>query len=821
MNKLFTCIIRHRAAVLIITAVITALCIFSMFQTNINSDMAKYLDKDSITKQTMQFLVDNFDINGDAAVCVEGSLDDYDQIGRLVSQLSSVDNVDAVLWLGSYGPLFTVTDGEIVSSDEMISTDKVRSIADDYYKTEDGRGYYLFSVALAESNASKESSEAMDSFADILADYAHKYSSDYYLGGTVMQGKNMLDSALGELPKFLIIAVIVIAVILLLTSKSLVSALIFLLTIGISIALNMGTNFFTDSVSTVTFSVAAILQLALSMDYSIFLTHAYEREQKAGNPKALLSAIKKTAVVILASALTTVAGFCALFFMKYEMGFDMGLCLAKGVSLSFITVIIVQPCLMTVLDRACKKTEHKVLHPSFEKYSRIPYKARWAALVISIVLLVPSVILATGLDYYYLDTDYSENSTGAKRILDSDGSQMIFVVPLKDNDTQFGFLNELKRLEGEGRLTKISGYYSLADTLLGGVSIPIYADASNPSEEDLLTTVELTSADVLAMVESGGQLSDEQTAKLTETITSAVSSAAPALIEQKIASASYAYGRVLTESEQALVALETANQLKEQISAQLTAQLSSCSEQLTAYSEMVETMRSGFISDVDGTEYTYYTVSVAGAAESGEAVETVEDIESIIHNTFGDDASYRAAGSTQTVRDLAEATKKDFVVVSIVSAALILIILVITFRTLLLPLLMVAVIELAILLNMSISALSGSSINFMTYVVISAIQLGATIDYAILLVKNYRLALPASESPAEAVAQAIKNSAFSILISMFILSGACLSVYFVSSDKIIREITMMIARGAAISAVLVLFILPALLSLKKNKRLGI
>ncbi|NLW64769.1 MAG: MMPL family transporter, partial [Clostridiales bacterium] len=231
--------------------------------------------------------------------------------------------------------------------------------------------------------------------------------------------------------------------------------------------------------------------------------------------------------------------------------------------------------------------------------------------------------------------------------------------------------------------------------------------------------------------------------------------------------------------------------------------------------------RSGFISDVDGTEYTYYTVSVAGAAESGEAVETVEDIESIIHNAFGDDAPYRAAGSTQTVRDLAEATKKDFVVVSIVSAVLILIILVITFRTLLLPLLMVAVIELAILLNMSISALSGSSINFMTYVVISAIQLGATIDYAILLVKNYRLALPASESPAEAVAQAIKNSAFSILISMFILSGACLSVYFVSSDKIIREITMMIARGAAISAVLVLFILPALLSLKKNKRLGI
>lgn len=816
MQKFFKCIINNSITVLIITALITALCIFSLFQTNINSDMAKYLDEDSTTKQTMRFLADNFNINGDAAVCIEGNLGDYERIKELVSQLSAVDNIDTVLWLGSYDRLFTVSGGEISSSNEMITGEKVHAIAGNYFKLENGTNYYLLSVSLSTSNASEEASEAMDSFADILANYSNSYNSEYYLGGTVMQGKNMLDSALGELPLFLIIAVIVISIILLLTSKSFVSALIFLLTIGISIALNMGTNFFTDSVSTVTFSVAAILQLALSMDYSIFLTHAYEREEKAENPQALLSAIKKTSVVILASALTTIAGFCALFFMKYKMGFDMGLCLAKGVALSFITVIIVQPCLMTVLKKACEKTKHKVLRPSFEKYSRVPHKARWAALVIAVVLFMPSVILSTGLDYYYLDTDYSEDSTGAKRVLDSDGSQMIFVVPLEDNDTQLRFLSQLQALESEGKLTKIISYYSLADILLGKISLPIYADASNPSEENLLTTVQLSSADVLAIIESGGKPGEEQAEKLKQSVTMAVKAAAPALIEQKAANAAYSYGRALTASEQALIAFEVANELQEQISAQLTAQLSAYSGQLAEYGETIDTMRSGFVADVDGIEYTYWTVSVAGAAESEGAVDTVKDIESLIHDSFGDDVNYLAAGSTQSVRDLASAATKDFAVVSIVSAVLILIILAATFRTLLLPLLMVAVIELAILLNMSITALLGSSINFMTYVVISAIQLGATIDYAILLVKNYRFALPASETPSDAVSCAIKNSAFSILVSMFILSGACLSVYFVSSDTIIREITMMIARGSAISAVLVLFILPSLLSLKKS-----
>lgn len=816
MKKVFSYIISHSRAVLIITAILVCLGVYSITQTRINSDMSVYLSDDSTGKQTMQLLADDFGIHGDAAVCVQGELSDYEKISELVAKLGAVSGVDEVAWLGSYSQLFTISDGSLVSANPMIAQDKVQSITGNYFKTSEGKGYYLMSVALSDSNASKEASVAMDEYKKILADYSESSGgADYYLGGTVMQGKNMLDSAITELPKFLIIAVVVISLILLITSKSIVSALIFLLTIGISIILNMGSNFFSESVSVVTFSVASILQLALSMDYSIFLTYAYDREEKAGNPEALTTAIKKTAVVILASALTTVAGFCALFFMQYRLGENLGLCLAKGVSLSFLTVLIVQPCLMTVLKKACDRTRHKALEPGFEKYSKAPSRLRYVALGIAVVLLIPSIILSSNLKYYYLDTEYSEESTGAKGVLDQNGSQMVFVVPVESNDKQFEFLSSLNELKDSGKLTNITGFYSIADTLLGGISIPIYASENGG---DVLATVDLSAQDIIEMLQSGGDLAAAQTPAITAAVTQAVEKASQPLIDRRIAYSQSVFGGSLTQAQIAVINYEVKTQVAQKIQEQLTAQLSAYSEEMTTYGASLTEMQQKFMAVVNGNYYTYYVVSVAGAAEGEEALDTVIEIEDLIADTFGSDTPYRATGSTQLVRELETVTTRDFVVVNIVSALLILIILIFTFKQLLLPLLMMAVIELAILLNMSFTALSGGGINFMTYVVISAIQMGATIDYAILLVKNYRLAMPEAETNADAVATAIKHSAFSIITSMSILVGACLPVYFVSSDKIIREITLMVARGSVISAALVLFILPALLSFFKLKK---
>ena len=814
MKRFFSFISKHSRTVLIITAVLLCICTYSATQTSINSDMAVYLDDESTGNKTMNFLAENFDVHGDAAICIQGELNDFNKLERLVSELGEEPGIAKINWLGSYSRLFTVSEGRLQPENGMIDNERLHALTENSYKTAGGKGYYILSLALAEGNASESSSIAMDNAGTILANYSEENGgADYYIGGTAMQGKNMLDSALGELPWFLLVAVLIISMILLLTSKSLIAALISLLTIGISIGLNMGSNFFTNSVSLVTFSVSAILQLALTMDYSIFLTHAFDREEKAGNPKALTTAIKKTFAVILASALTTIAGFCALFFMNYKLGADLGAYLAKGIALSFITVLIVQPCLMTVLKKAAKKTRHRALDPSFEKYSRVPSRLRYFILILTIVLLLPSAYFSTQLEYYYIDTYQSEESEGAKGVLDDSGSQTALVVPFESNEAQYGFMASLREMEENGELSNITSYYSLTEAIIGEFSVPIYASEDDTSS--VLATAKLSTFDILQILQNGEKAGDN--AELSTAVKEAIEKAAPALIEQLAADSSRLYGRSLTEAEMSLIKLQAALQLQEQFASQLSSRFSEFSEQSAQYSDSLEEMKSSFFSTVGGSEYTLYNVSIAAPSESDEAVETLENIETLIYDTFNGKDSYLAAGNTQIVRDLAAVTNRDFVVVSAVSALFVLLVLIFTFKSVLLPLLMLALIELAILINMSISAISGNSINFMTYVVISAIQMGATIDYAILVVKNYRSALPDSDTTADAVAAAIKNSAFSIITSMSILAGACLPVFFISSDKIIKEISLMVARGAFISALLVLLILPGMISLKKKK----
>ena len=230
-------------------------------------------------------------------------------------------------------------------------------------------------------------------------------------------------------------------------------------------------------------------------------------------------------------------------------------------------------------------------------------------------------------------------------------------------------------------------------------------------------------------------------------------------------------------------------------------------------SGLSEAIKSRFFADMDGEEYTYFIMRINGQPEGEQARATVERILGYIDTALGVSTHY-AAGNSQVVTDLSEITRRDFAVVSGLSALLILVILIFTFKSVVLPVVLVALIELAVQINLAIPALQGVSINFMSYVIISAIQLGATIDYAILYTNNFRARLRECEYKL-AAGRAAQDSAYSILISMAILASACLSVFLISSDTIIREITALIARGSLISAVLVLLILPALCCLKR------
>ena len=814
MDKIFGFVIRHKALILILTVVALAITGWQITKININSDVASYLPEDCISKQTFDILKKDFSINGDALVCFEGDESDFAALDKLAGELTANDEIDQIQWLGSYKDLFKFENGQLVSAQDMIGDENVRELTNGLYLQQDGKNYYIFNISMKADNATNEAAETLKLIENTVSGYA----KPYYIGGNAVQSNDMMESAFGELPMFMGVALAVISVILLLTSKSLMSALIFLITIGISIVFNMGTNFFTPNISTVTFSVASILQLALSMDYSIFLTHAYNTARLTQDVnEAMLTAIKKTLVVIAASALTTVAGFCALFAMKYEMGFDLGLCLAKGVTFSFLTVIFVQPCLMIVFRKACDKTTHKTINPSFKHMARLPGKLRIAAPIIGVVLLVPAIFFSTKLSYYYMDSNFDENATGPQAVVQEQGTQNIFVCQKVSGEKQLELARKIKEIPG---VTELTGYYNILDVLTSGIELPVYSSETEKDDSTFLFNIHPSDSDIISMMEGKMPTMSSVMDTATDAVSKAVEKAAPARVAAAVYQLEAQIGRSLTSGEYASLAAGITQQVQAEIQSAVTNQLFGLQDSFKAYSSQLEEMGSRFFATRNSTEYTFFTAKVAGQPEGDAAKETVAKINETVAGVLNTDKVY-SAGNTQTIVDLAETTGTDFIIVSVLSAIMILVILIVTFKSLLMPIMLVMLIELAILINLSISALVGHPINFMSYVIISAIQLGATIDYAILMTKNYHLALVGGNR-LQAAVETVRESSFPILVSMSILCGACMSVYLFSSDTIIREITMLIARGSFISGLLVLVLLPALLthtekSLRKTK----
>ena len=562
LERMTAFLLRHKRAVLLITCVLLALSVWGMLKMQINSDISSYLPDNMTSRRTMTVLSEEFGINGDAQCVIEGGPDDYENIAQLADDIAALDDVSAVVWLGTYDGLLEFTDDGLGSALDIMSDESVNRLVADYVAEYEGQTYYLLTLSLTVPNSGGPAGEVMDQVMALVDEYEARTGADCFVGGNAMQSKNMLDSALGELPQFLLAACLVIAVILLLTSKSLMSSAIFLMTIGISILLNMGTNFINGEISSITFSVAAILQLALSMDYSIFLTHAYERASQQLEPeRAMVQAVKRTSSVILASALTTVAGFCALFAMQFELGFDLGLCLAKGVVLSYLSVIIVQPCLMMFFRRACERTQHRTLAPSFNFMVKLPERLRWVALVFCCAVVVPAVLLANGLQYYYLDSNYDASATGAQALAQNLGNQTVFVTRHGSSEQQLELLQQLRAEEKSGNVSGITGYYALLDNIASGLSIPIADIEENGGGE--LMTLQFTTEELISFIEG------EIPQSVTDRVQAAITQKAQNLITSDVAA------RILVESIGGSVDEARRNEITQQVVAEYTANTSS------------------------------------------------------------------------------------------------------------------------------------------------------------------------------------------------------------------------------------------------------
>lgn len=668
MKGLSDSIVKRKKFILIFYAMLILFSIILSFFININYDLSSYLPDELNSIEGKKLLDSEFGIKGTAYILVKNKT--LDEIKGYVSSMEKIKDIKKVTWLGSNEDILKPTEFmEESVTKEFISQDS-----------------NLIQVFFREQDDTENTISAMDEIKELVGHEA-------YIGGPAAVSydiRNIIDK---EIIYYSIVAFIIISIILFLSMESFIEPILFFVTIGVAIILNMGTNALFSNVSYMTHSIAAILQLAVSMDYSIFLLHRF-MEEKSNYPsknKAMSKAIRETFVSILSSSMTTVGGFLALVWMKYGIGKDMGLVLAKGVIFSLITVITLLPVLILLFDKQIEKYKHKVYFPNFKRIAPFIIKRRYIWLIIAIVITVPAFLAQGNVEYYYSNEKIlpkSANSIVANKEIDNifqTKNQLALIIPKEEKIKEVALMKELEYLDG---VKDIRGLYSLVD-----ITIP---ESFLPDE-----------------------------------------------------------------------------------------------------------IKSNFSTD----NYSMINLILNRPMEGENTKKTLDNIRKVVSSQYEE---YYLTGEASIYADLENTTSKDFSKVTIISISIISGIIMLAFKSIAIPLILVFIIELGIWINLSIPYLLENQLNFISFIIIGAIQLGATVDYAILYTSRFKENL-INMNKKEAAIESIKDTGPSILTSALILFTGTLSVSLITSIKNASELTMLIGRGALISLVLVLGLLPSIL----------
>ncbi len=673
MQKFGRGVVKLRVPILIVSVLLLIPSIFGFVSTRINYDILSYLPSDIETMKGQDIMLDEFGKGGFSLVMLDG-MDDKD-VEKVKEKIEKVDHVCDVLW---YDTLADVSLPKEVLPDDIY----------DFFNTDNST---MMAVFFDEATSADGSLEAVKEIRSIAGEQC-------FVSGMSSVVEDIKDLTMQEAPMYVVIAVILTSIILALTMDSFLIPLFFMLSVGMAIIYNMGTNFIQGEISFITEALAAVLQLAVTIDYSIFLWHSYkeEKEKNPGdNKEAMAVAIGKTITSVVSSSITTVAGFLALCFMSYELGMDMGIVMAKGVVIGVICCITVLPSMILVFDKALEKTMHKDLVPSLEKPSKFIIKYHAAFIVLFIVVLIPAIYGQINTNVYYNLTDTLPkdlNSVIANSKLDEEYHMATTHMLLVDADMKPKEVNSM--LDEMGKVDGVSFSMSL-DTLIGP-SIP------REIVPDSVTKILKSDKWQLMLVGS----------------------------EYKVAS----------DEE--------------------NAQIDELSKILKSY-------------DKDGM----------------------------------------LIGEAAATKDLIDITDHDFKVVNIVSIAAIFIIILVALRSVSLPIILVAVIEFAITVNMGVPCFTNTTIPFIASVVIGTIQLGATVDYAILMTTRYKTERNAGKDKHEAVTIALSTSMKSIMVSALGFFASTFGVGVYSSVDMISQLCTLMSRGAIISMITVICILPSMLML--------
>lgn len=670
MVKVGKKIVKFRVPILILSIILLIPAVWGYVNTRINYDVLTYLPEDIETMQGQEIMTNDFGIGAFSMLMVDGMEDK--EIVKLKEKVEKVDGVENVLWYDSL-------------ADISVPQSMLPSKLYDEYNTEDGT---MMAVFFKDGTSSDETMKAITEIRKITGEQC-------FLSGMSAIVEDTKELAEKETPLYVLIAVVLSALVLAITMESIFVPVLFLLSIGIAIVYNLGTNVFFGEISYITKALAAVLQLGVTMDYSIFLMHSYQEQQVRYNgdkERAMAHAISQTFSSVIGSSVTTVAGFIALCFMSFTLGKDIGIVMAKGVIFGVLVCVTVLPSMILCCDKLIEKTKHKPLLPDIGRISDKVTKRYVIYVVAFVILLFPAI--------------YGNNHTGVYYNLDES-------LP--------------KDLPSVIANTKLKEDYNMNTTHM------ILVDSSVAGSDVKKMSQEIEKVDGVKWVLGLDNL---------------VGSGVPA------------------------------DMLPESVTGMLK-----------------------------NDKYQLLMVNSTYKVATDKVNKQIEQIDKIMDKY---DKGAMLVGEGPLTKDLINITDTDFKRVSAVSIGIVFVIILLLFKSVTIPVILVGVIEFAIFVNMGIPFYTGTKLPFVASIVIGTIQLGATVDYAILMTTRYQRERSRGAGKFDAITTAHKFSAQSIIVSALSFFAATIGVGLYSNIDMISSLCILMARGALISMVVVVLILPSL-----------
>lgn len=670
MEKLGRKIVKFRIPIFIISILLLIPATIGYINTRVNYDILYYLPDDIETMKGQDILVDEFGTGAYSMFLCEGM--ENKDVAALKQKIEDVEHVAKVVWYDSFA--------DISIPMEMLP-EKIRTA----FNSEDSTMMFII------FDTTTSADETMDAIEDIR----HVAGKQCFLSGmsaVVTDTKNLAES---EVAIYVVIAVALSCIVLALTMETYLIPVLFLLSIGMAILYNMGTNVLTGEISYITKALSAVLQLGVTMDYSIFLWHSYQEKKEvcAGDHKeAMAQAIAATIKSVVGSSITTIAGFVALCFMSFTLGLDLGVVMTKGVVFGVICCVTVLPSMIMIFDKALEKTAHRQLIPDFPKVSDFVVKHHMIFAVVFLLLFVPFAYFQANTSVYYnLDATLPKDlgsiqaNTKLQEEYDMGAAHMILLDKNIDDKQKYQMISEMEKVDGVKQVLGLETFV--------GPTMP-----KNMIPKDVLEVLESDNYELMLIMNEYPVASD-----------------------------------------------------------QVNQQIDKLNKVLKQY-----------------------------------------------------DPKGMLVGEAPCTKDLIEITDHDFKVVSAVSILAVFIIILFVFKSISLPVILVMVIEGAIFINMGIPYLTGSQLPFVASIVIGTIQLGATVDYAILMTSRYEKERGSGKSKKEAIQIAHQTSMRPVMVSAFSFFAATFGVGMYSKIDMISSLCLLMARGALISMCAVLLFLPAM-----------